>query len=70
MKESNPNNLQSTAFTTILQPLAANVLSNTWQFNGNFLSQPMLLTCPLNFVHVVVQCFDAVGWATGRASGL
>jgi len=32
------------------------------------------ITCPSSteniFVPVCLQCFDAVGWATGRASGL
>ena len=22
------------------------------------------------FLHIILQCFDAVGWAAGRASGL
>jgi len=27
-------------------------------------------TSGFNVVDTIVQCFDAVGWATGRASGL
>jgi len=37
------------------------------------LQEPFILSCftffHIRFVDVCLQCFDAVGWAAGRASG-
>ena len=34
------------------------------------LSSPLFNTCYVTYSRLHLQCFDAVGWAAGRASGL
>jgi len=52
-------------FRKIINPLINQNFSQPWlsqKLKNNFMLMPSVLCC--------LQCFDAVGWAAGRASGL